>query len=223
MRPDGELNTRGSTVTLDQWFIFVVVWTAAGLPLGPNTLNCIALSAGAGFQRSLWAIMGILIAALFHMTAVILGVATILLANAELFHLLKLCGAAYLVWMGISMWRKRDQLPIADKPTQTSRIRIVRQAIFISMSNPKAILAYLAVFAQFLVPSAPLVDQLVLLVPTALVITVAIYVGYCTLGVGIGRFLNTARRRLTFNRAIGMVYIFAGTALAASDTQARVR
>jgi homoserine/homoserine lactone efflux protein len=191
-----------------------------GNTAGPKCANCIALSAGAGFRRSLWSVAGILVAALCHKTAVILGAAAVLLANAELFSLLKLCGAAYLIWMGISLWRKGGQLPTAATPKATSWVHIVRQAFVISMSNPKAILSYLAVFSQFLTPGEPLAPQLVVLVPTALGITAAIYVGYCALGTGIGRFLGTLRRRLIFNRSIGSFYIFAGAALAASDTQA---
>ena len=93
-------------MAFDQWLIFVAIWTLAGLPLGPNALNCIAVSARIGFTRSLWSVAGILGAALCHKTAVIFGAATILLANAELFYVLKFCGAAYLIWMGISLRRE---------------------------------------------------------------------------------------------------------------------
>lgn len=201
---------------LDEWFFFVAIWTLAGLPLGPNALNCIALSAGSGFRRSLWAVVGILIAAICHKAAVILGVATFLLANAGLFQVLKLCGAAYLIWMGISLWRKGGQLPAAGDPGKLSRLTIVRRALLISMSNPKAIFAYLAVFSQFINPGEPLAAQLVTLLPTTLTVTAAVYIAYCAVGTGVGRFLNTMRRRLAFNRGIGVFYMFAGAALAFS-------
>ena len=158
-------------MTVDQWLLFVGVWTLAGLPLGPSALNCIAVSASGGFARSLWAVLGILIAAICHKAATILGVAALLLANAELFYWLKLCGAAYLVWMGISLWRRRDGPAFAAGRDMASRAAIVRRAFLISMSNPKAILAYLAVFSQFLTPTDPLADRLVVLVPTALIVT----------------------------------------------------
>jgi len=206
-------------MTWEQWLIFVAIWTLAGIPLGPNALNCIALSAGAGFKRSLWSIPGILLAALCHKGAVLLGASALLLANAELFHIVKLCGAGYLIWMGISLWRKGDQLPDTADVKVTSRFHIVRQAFLISMSNPKALFAYLAVFSQFLTPGEPLAGQLIILVPSALVITGTIYLAYCALGTGVGRFLGTVRRRLVFNRSIGTFYIFAGSALAASDGQ----
>lgn len=204
-------------MTVDQWLIFVAVWIAASVPLGPNALNCIAASAGAGFRRSLWAVVGILLAALCHMAATALGVAAVLLANAELFHILKLCGAAYVVWMGVSLWRRRDELPAMGPMASASALRLVRRAFLTSMSNPKSILAYLAVFSHFLIPGAPLAARLAILVPTALAISVIVYVGYCAMGAGVGRLLGTVRRRLAFNRSVGSFYIFAGVGLAASD------
>ncbi len=204
-------------MSMDQWLIFVAIWTLATLPLGPNALNCIALSARAGFARSLFAVLGILIAALCHMTFVVLGAAAVLLANAEIFHIVKLCGAAYLVWMGFSMWRKGAHPPAAREAKNTSNGALVSHAILISMSNPKAILSYLAVFAQFLTPNEPLADRLIILVPTALVVVAAIYVGYCAIGTSVGRFLGTVPRRLAFNRTIATFYILAGASLAAAD------
>ena len=201
---------------LDQWLIFVVVWTAAGLPLGPNALNCIALSASDGFCRSLWAVVGILLAAVCHMAATILGVATVLLANAALFQVLKLIGAAYLIWMGISLWRRKDVMPSAGRRETATPWRSVRRGFVISMSNPKAILAYLAVFSQFVKPDVPLTAQLVVLVPTAQAITALVYVGYSALGLGVGRFLNSAKRRTCFNRSVGSAYILAGAGLAST-------
>ena len=204
-------------MAFDQWLIFVAIWTLAGLPLGPNALNCIAVSARIGFTRSLWSVAGILGAALCHKTAVIFGAATILLANAELFYVLKFCGAAYLIWMGISLWREGGELPQSSERAPASRFQIARRAIVISMSNPKAIFSYLAILSQFISQGIPLAGQLMVLVPTALAITAVVFIGFCAVGTGVGRLLGTVRRRLTFNRSIGTFYIAAGAVLAASD------
>ena len=129
---------------------------------------------------------------------------------------LKFVGAAYLVWMGISLWRRKDTALSIGKRETTTPWRSVRRGFLISMSNPKAIFAYLAVFSQFLTAGVPLADQLVVLVPTAQVITALVYVGYCALGLGVGRLLDTARRRVAFNRGVGSVYILAGAGLAST-------
>ena len=79
-------------MSFELWLVFVGVWFAAGLPLGPNALNCIAVSAAQGFARALWAVVGILIAAAFYMATVIAGLGAALIANEALFSALKLGG-----------------------------------------------------------------------------------------------------------------------------------
>jgi threonine/homoserine/homoserine lactone efflux protein len=204
-------------MTIDQWLIFLVVWIAASLPLGPNALNCIALSAGAGLRRSLYAVGGILIASACHMTATLFGVAALLAANAALFHAVKLTGAAYLIWMGIALWRKSARIEL-DKPSEhATSFEIVFRAFLISMSNPKAVFAYLAVFSQFVDPDGDLVGRLSVLVPTSFAVTVLVYGGYCLLGAGIAGYIRTSRRQRGFNRVIGALYVAAGTGLALTE------
>ncbi|MEC9268751.1 MAG: LysE family transporter [Pseudomonadota bacterium] len=199
------------------WLVFVAVWFLAGIPLGPNALNCIAISSNSGFRHALWAVAGILIAAFLFIAAVSAGFATLLAANATLFTVLKICGGAYLIWMGISMWRKSGRAVAVKAEAAKPAGRILRDSILISLSNPKAVLAYAAVFSQFVDPAQPLAPQLAVLVPTAQAITAAIYVGYCGFGTAIGRFLKSARRRLVFNRLIAGFYTLAGTGLISAE------
>jgi len=206
-------------MSLDAWLIFVGIWTLAGIPLGPNALNCISVSVTAGFSRSLWTIVGISLAALCHMAATVFGIAAILLANAELFQFMKYLGAAYLVWMGISLWRKKITHVEGVKFVPSSAGKIVRQSFLISMTNPKAVIAYLAVFSQFVDQSLPLAGQMLVLVPTATVVTALIYLAYCTMGITLTRFLSTIRRQTLFNRFVGSFYIAAGTGLAFADVK----
>ncbi|MDD9929921.1 MAG: LysE family translocator, partial [Rhodospirillaceae bacterium] len=167
-------------MSFDQWLLFVALWTAASLPLGPNAFNCIALSAQAGFRRSLWAIAGILIASVGHMTATLLGVAALLAANALLFQAIKLAGAAYLIWMGLSLWRRGGRIEFDDSDRSAATpFAIVRRAVLISLSNPKAVFAYLAVFSQFVEPGGDIAARLLVLVPTSIAVTVLVYGGYC--------------------------------------------
>ncbi len=204
-------------MSFEGWLVFVGIWIATTLPIGPNALNCMAVSATDSFTKSVWAVAGILIAALFHIAATIFGIAAILLANAELFQILKFLGAAYLIWMGITLWRKNSLASDPNLPKDQATFQIVRRSILISLTNPKAVISYMAVFSQFIDHQAPLTGQMVVLVPTALTITGSIYLGYCGIGKTLRVFLSTARRFQLFNRCIGSFYIAAGTALAFSD------
>jgi homoserine/homoserine lactone efflux protein len=180
-------------VTLQDWLIFVAFWTAASIPLGPNAMNCIVISMSDGFRRGLWAMAGIVMAAACHMAASAFGLSAILLANASLFHAIKWLGVAYLAWLGVAMLlKKTDAVEIKSRPS-TTPLAAIRRGFTTSITNPKAILVYVAVFPQFIKPEGALAAQLLVLVPTALVIAVVVYTGYCAFGTGIAQLLSTAR------------------------------
>jgi homoserine/homoserine lactone efflux protein len=204
-------------MTFDEWLFFTGIWFAAGLPLGPNAVNCISISAAHGIGRALWAVVGILIAGTIFMAAVVTGLGAVLLANGALFTALKLAGAAYLIWMGVRLLRSREVALDVPVPVNSGALPIVKNAILISFSNPKAMISCGAVFSQFIAPEAALAPQLLVIVPTALAINAVIYMGYSALGLGVKRAFGSAGRRLWFNRGVGGFYILAGTALAASE------
>lgn len=203
-------------MTFDSWLFFVAIWFAAGIPLGPNAANCIAVSASQGFGRALLAVAGVLAAGVVFIIAVILGLGAVLAANALLFSAIKLAGAAYLIWMGVKLVRNpATQIDTGATPARGRQVLI--RAMLISFSNPKALLAYGAVFSQFVSPEGAFASQLAVIVPTALGINAMIYVGYALLGRGAQRFLGTAARMAWFNRGIGGFYVLAGVALASNE------
>ncbi|HEX3500618.1 MAG TPA: LysE family translocator, partial [Stellaceae bacterium] len=137
-------------MSLREWLVFMTIWFAAGIPLGPNALDCIVVSASDGFQRSLRAVLGVALAALCHLAAMGVGLSTILLVNATLFHAIKWFGVAYLAWMGVTMLTRQAASLTLPQARPMSRLAATRRAFLISLTNPKAILVYLAVFPQFI-------------------------------------------------------------------------
>lgn len=200
----------------EEWTFFMVIWIAASLPLGPNALNCVATSATYGFRTGLWSVLGVTIASIIHMSVALTGIATFMNANPILFDLLRWCGVAYLVWMGMTLLRQRTRLTIDTDESGASAGQLVRRAIVISLSNPKAIFTWMAIFTQFVSHSVPLHEQLIVLAPSALVVTLLTYAGYCTLGLGVNRLFKGNRKRW-FDRITGTSYIGFATILAFSD------
>jgi homoserine/homoserine lactone efflux protein len=107
------------------------------------------------------------------------------------------------------------------KPTlgATSAHDPLRHAFLTSITNPKAIFAYLAGFPQFIQPSSSLIAQLIVLVPTALAVSTVVYAGYAALGIGIGQLLSTVRRRIAFNWSVGTFYILAAVGLSSFNAR----
>ena len=200
-------------MSLEAWLTFVGIWIVAGIPLGPNAFNCIATCVAVGFKKSLLCVLGILLAAVVFITIVASGLAALLIANSAVFSIIKIMGAVYIIWLGINLYRKRGQQIELKAQTDLSAVKIVKNSFLISMSNPKAILSYGAVFSQFIDPNQEVSSQLMVLAPTALVIVALIYLGYCWLGIGVEKLLNSRRRMTIFNKVMGAAYVAAGAAI----------
>lgn len=205
-------------MSVDAWLVFMTIWILASIPLGPNALNCIASAATHGFRRGLWSVAGVFIAGLIHMALVLSGLAAFLAATPVLFEVVRWLGVAYLAWMGLSLFRSRGTVDSRRAPAAFSRIGATRRAIVISLGNPKAILAWFAVFSQFIDAQAPLGPQVAILAPSAMAVSVAVYTGYCFLGLGVTRFFTGARKRW-FDRITGGAYLGFAAALALSDAR----
>jgi len=203
-------------MTFEGWLFFMAIWIAVSVPLGPNALNCISATAAYGFKRGLWSVAGVFIAATIHMALALTGIAGFMTANPATFEVLRWLGVGYLAWMGVMMLRSKGEMDIAAKTGDFSRSQLVRRAVLISLSNPKAIFVWLAVFSQFISTTAPLGAQLIVLAPSALLVTLVVYTGYCILGLALKRVFTGSRKRW-FDRIAGSIYLGFALGLASSD------
>ncbi len=201
-------------MTLNEWLAFVAIWTVVGLPVGPNAVTCVTASAAQGPRRGLWVAFGITLASVAHSLVAAFGFGALLLAYSDIFHIMKWLGVAYLLWMGVALWRA----PVRDIQPGTQefagRGQMLRRGFLVSMSNPKAALMYLAVFTQAIAPDQPLAPQLAILMPTASGIVLVIYSTWVLLGVPLGRLLTSVKRLRIFNRSAAGFYLFSASAVA---------
>lgn len=193
-------------MNLEIWWAFIVLWIATTVPVGPNVINCISISQRQGFLHSLWTLPGIALSALLHISIGLSGLAAIILANPFLFDLIRYAGAGYMLYMAFNMWRVGKSHLEATQINDTSKLQATYQSFLISVTNPKAIFINIAIFSQFIDPTQPLKAQLLLLVPTALIIDALIYTGYCALGAQLTKLMNKGRRQSLFNRGTGAIY-----------------
>jgi homoserine/homoserine lactone efflux protein len=203
-------------MSFEEWLIFMTIWTFASIPLGPNALNCISASAAYGFRKGLWSVVGVILAAIIFMTLALTGIAAFLTANTVFFEAVRWAGVAYLAWMGISMLRSKGQFTVEKSRARWSKWQAVKRATLISLSNPKAVFVWLAVFTQFIDASSPMMPQVLVLGPSALLITATVYIGYCAIGKGAHRIFSGAGK-LWFDRLAGSAYLAFAVSLASAD------
>ncbi|MCB1508203.1 MAG: LysE family translocator [Hyphomicrobiaceae bacterium] len=200
-------------LSLAEWAVFLPACFALNLSPGPN--NILALSNGARFGalRATLAGCGRLLpfAAMIVLTAI--GLGALLAASAAAFTVLKLAGAAYLVWLGVKLFRAGAPVVEEGSASEPLAAMALRDGL-IAATNPKAILIFTAVLPQFIEPGAPFVERFLTLGLVFLVLEVAAVAVYASGGALAARFGGGNAVLKHMNRVCGGALVLAGGALA---------
>jgi len=129
---------------------FVLAILVFQLIPGPGTLTILGATAQGGVRAGMAAVAGTLMADFVYMSSAMLGLAAVLAAYPVAFGVLRWIGIAYLVWVGIGMLRARSGGAAAPAPVPAAARVHLRRAFAVGLSNPKAILFFLAFFPIFL-------------------------------------------------------------------------
>ncbi|MGJ9412844.1 LysE family translocator [Aeromicrobium sp. CF4.19] len=160
-----------------------------------------------------------------HMAAAALGVAAVLVASAEAFTVLKLLGAAYLVYLGgQALLQSRyvrqehsDDAPVAQLPLVT----VYRQAAVANVLNPKAALFFLAVIPQFVAASGSVAAQVLVLGAIDIAIGLLWWAVFVVGVGGVRALLGHVRARTVIDRVAGVSLVGLGGALALAEPPRR--
>ncbi len=198
-------------MAIETWLGFVAATVVMLAIPGPTILLVIGQSLGAGSRSALPLVAGVALGDLTAMTLSLAGLGALLAASATLFTVLKFAGAAYLVWLGVKLWRA----PVAaEAAAPVSARRAMRDAYVVTALNPKGIAFFVAFVPLF-------VDASIAFLPQAVVL-VATFVGLAAVNAGIyallaSRLSGAVRRpgvRRAFNRCGGTMLVGAGVATA---------
>ncbi|UNP87912.1 LysE family translocator [Aeromonas encheleia] len=139
--------------------LFIVSGLLLNMMPGPDSLLIMLRSGSQGWRAGSVAALGIGTGTMVHVLAAALGLSALLSTSAELFVVIKLMGALYLVYLGISLLRQGATSPATTEPAVTlpalSYGRIFRQGLLTNVLNPKVALFFLAFVPQFIAPNAP--------------------------------------------------------------------
>lgn len=145
-------------LSLDQVLAFgLAALVLIAIP-GPSVVFVIGRALAYGRGVALASVVGNSLGLLVIVVLVALGLGAVVAGSVTVFTVLKLVGAAYLVWLGIEAVRRRREFSVADaglaSPGRMSSARAVRQGFVVGVSNPKAYLIFAAVLPQFVDRSA---------------------------------------------------------------------
>lgn len=198
---------------MNLYLLFLIVATLTVLSPGPGVLMTLTNALRYGLRGTIGGILGIAFGALLvaGISATTLG--AVLAASALAFTVLKLAGAAYLIYLGARLWRSPPVPVASEQAHQASFKRRFLEGLSLQLTNPKAIFFFLSVFPQFIEGEAGFVRQFALLVLTYAALVVVIHTGYALFAHQARAWLTSERGGRTVNRLGGATFMCFGVAL----------
>ena len=207
--------------------LFILAGLLLNITPGPDMLYIAGRTASQGFRSGLAAVMGINAGCLVHTFAAAIGLSAILTASADAFFIVKLIGAAYLVYVGISLLLEKKSDDATLKISNSLPRKTLRQAFWqgflTNLLNPKIALFFLAFLPQFIsadstTKPAAFVLLGIIFIFNSLFITVgfALLVAQVQLKAN-ARFKRSAGIALWLNRSCGALFIAIGVKLALTE------
>ena len=190
---------------------FAPVAALLSLAPGPATALVVRNAARGGRRHALLTTVGNSVGVLAWGVFAAVGIAAVVAASAELFTVMKLAGAAFLVYLGVQSLRGRAELP---QPKPVHEAGALRDGIVTSVANPKLAAFFVALFPQFVPHGAPVLPSALLMACTIVAVDL---VWYSVLAYLVAR----ARRAFVegpwlrrFERVTGAVLVGVGVRLA---------
>lgn len=201
-------------MSLALWFAFLAAAVLIAVSPGPGAAVSMSTGLRYGYGAALRTIAGLQSALLIQLLVVFAGLGALLTASATAFLVVKLCGAAYLIWLGIQKWRA-PLVPIGEEPLASAR-GLWLQGLLVNLGNPKAIVFMAALVPQFIDPARPQVPQFLILAVTMCGVDTLVMSGYALAAARLRPWLSSPRLLRAQNRFFGGFFVFAGGALAVS-------
>lgn len=198
---------------IETWLAFVAASAVLLAIPGPTILLVISYALGHGRKVASATVAGVALGDFTAMTASMLGLGALLATSAALFTVLKWVGAAYLIYLGIKLWRApaAAQLAPEDGQVPTERpLRIFLHTYVVTALNPKSIMFFVAFLPQFLDLTRPLFVQMAIFETTFLVLATLNATLYALLASMARSTIRKPRVQTIVNRTGGSLMIGAG-------------
>jgi len=201
-------------MTIETWLAFVAATSVLLVIPGPTVLLVVSYALGQGLRTALPMAVGVALGDFTVMTLSLLGLGALLATSATLFTVLKWIGAAYLIWLGIKLWRAGGALQAKPRTDKASALKMAGHAWIVTALNPKGITFFVAFLPQFLDPTRDFWTQMLVFEATFIVLAFANVLAYALLASRARGMMSSARAIGLVNRIGGSLLIGAGVAAA---------
>ena len=195
--------------------VFIPTFFFVSITPGMCMTLAMTLGMSIGVRRTMWMMIGELLGVALVAIAAVLGVASIMLNYPQAFSILKWAGGAYLVFIGINMWRDKAKLNLADQQkNKVSRKALFSQGLVTAIANPKGWAFMISLLPPFINIDYAIAPQLSILVAVILVSEFVCMMVYATGGKSLRLFLSRGDNIKWMNAIAGSLMIAVGIWLA---------
>jgi len=202
-RPKVSPNTQRWSQVWHEVGLFVVIFTVSAALPGPDTMLLFSRALGSGARSAVPVALGLTVGKLALLTAAVAGVTVAAAALGPAFIALKLAGGTYLVWLAVKLWRQAGHAGPPEPAVSGSRLTVagagwrgVGLGAVLTVSNPQALLFYIAVLPSVLGSERVAAGEYLLLCLALSAVMAAVATGYIALATRVRSALSRSRRRI---------------------------
>lgn len=178
---------------------FIIASIIMNVAPGPSSLYVLARSIAQGEQAGMVAALGLAVGAGIHVGAAVLGLSAIFLYSPTIYMVVKLVGAAYLIYLGISYWRSAKTISTTEQLNTKTNKTIFRESVLVELTNPKTALFYMAVLPQFVSVESGNTQWQLFVLGVASIVIALIYDGL------VGKYAGRLSNWLQRNQAVQVI------------------
>jgi threonine/homoserine/homoserine lactone efflux protein len=198
--------------------LFIITSFVAIATPGPTVLLALSNGARFGTRVARFGMLGAMLSDLILISAVSIGLGSLLAASETAFQILKWIGVLYLLYLGIQLLRTQPQsrhdLSQGLDPNLSQPHRIFLKCLLVALTNPKGYLFFSAILPQFVNPQTPQFPQYALLALTFTAIDGLVMLGYASSGARAVQLFRTPMAMVWINRLSGGAIVILAGALA---------
>ena len=199
-------------MSLETWLLYLLAAIGLSLSPGPNSLLALTHGALYGPRRALYTVLGGALGFFVLIGLSMFGIGALIAATPVALTVLKWAGGAYLVWLGVQVWRAPPVgLDAAARAVPRSGASMFRQGALCAATNPKGLLFFAAFLPQFVEPARSLVLQFLVMAGTFVAIEIMTEAVIAGTAHRLSPWLQRVGRR--FNQACGGLFVAIGLLL----------
>lgn len=195
--------------------VFIPTFFFVSITPGMCMTLAMTLGMSIGVRRTLWMMIGELLGVASVAIAAVLGVASVMLNYPDAFAILKWVGGAYLIYIGVNMWRAKGKMSVdTSKPSDVSRKSLFTQGFVTAIANPKGWAFMISLLPPFISVEHAVAPQLLVLLGVIMTTEFLSMLAYATGGKSLRLFLSRGDNIKWMNRIAGSLMILVGVWLA---------